>query len=336
MTLSREHQLELVAVANRAPSVHNTQPARFRFVNDRVLLFEDVSRRLSVGDPEGRDALTSLGAALEGLHLALGAHGLSLGETRPFDTAEESRYSLSPSVRCRAQSTIRPGAAEELSMMVDRRQSFRGRFAPVKPSVLARLADVTGGEGDVTLITDPSGIEYLATLHDTSSHSFMRNPAFQRELYEWMRLSPRDQRWQRDGLTADCLSMNPVERVFAGIALQPAVFAMLDAVGAMKPLLTEAPQVRSASAIALLHRPAIEHGLTTGRRFYRFWLEVTRDGLHACPMSALADAPASATIIRERWRIPADRRLVNIFRIGAAPPGNIPRSPRLPPDELLV
>ena len=334
--LSREQQLELVALANRAPSAHNTQPARFRFENDAVLLFEDVTRRLAVGDPEGRDALTSIGAALEGLHLALGAHGLAIGETKTVDSEEETRYSVSPSVRCRARGTIRPGAPAALSAMVHRRQSHRGRFMPSEPSALARLADVARADGDVTLITDASDIRYLADLHDASSHHFMRDRAFQAEVYEWMRLSPADPRWHRDGLTADCLAMSPAERAVAGIVMRPRVFSMLDTLGAIRPLITEAPQVRSAAAIAVLHRPGTEHGIDIGRRFYRFWLEITAAGFHACPMSALSDLPVSAGAIRARWNIPPDRRLVNVFRIGTAPAGEIPRSPRLPAAELLV
>ena len=334
--LSREQQLDVVALANRAPSAHNTQPARFRFEDDAVLLFEDITRRLAVGDPEGRDALTSVGTALEGLHLALGAHGLAIGETISVDSTDTSRYSASPSLRCRARSTIRPGAPESLSAMVHRRQSYRGRFVPTEPSALVRLVDVARAGGDVTLITDSADIGYLADLHEASSHHVMRDNAFQAEVYEWMRLSPTDPRWHRDGLTADCLAMNPAERAVAGIVMRPRVFSMLDTLGVIRPLITEAPQVRSAAAIAVLHRPGTEPGIDIGRRFYRFWLEITAAGFHACPMSALSDLPVSAGAIRARWKIPPDRRLVNVFRIGTAPSGEIPRSPRLPAAELLV
>jgi len=40
MSFPREAQLALVASASRAPSPHNTQPARWRFAGDRIELHE--------------------------------------------------------------------------------------------------------------------------------------------------------------------------------------------------------------------------------------------------------------------------------------------------------
>ena len=52
--LTREDALTLVAEANLAPSVHNTQPARWRFLpGGRMLLLEDVRRRIPFADPTG-------------------------------------------------------------------------------------------------------------------------------------------------------------------------------------------------------------------------------------------------------------------------------------------
>jgi hypothetical protein len=51
----------------------------------------------------------------------------------------------------------------------------------------------------------------------------------------------------------------------------------------------------------------------------------------------LADSKRSNAEIRRAFPLAADRRLVNVFRIGAAPPGFPARlSSRLPPAELIV
>jgi hypothetical protein len=335
-TLSREQQLQVVAQTNRAPSVHNTQPARWRFVDDGVLVFEDLTRRLAVGDPEGRDASTSVGAAIEGLHLALGAFNLGLGDTELLSGKEEDRLSISPTLRCRARSTISAASVDPLAATVPHRHSFRGRFTPAAALDLARLKQHFGSAADVALITDPDDIRFVAELNDRCAYEFMHDRAYQAEVYHWMRFSSRDPRWHRDGLTADCLAMNRFERAMVGLVFRPRIFAILDAIGVMRPLLSESSQVRSASAIAVLHRPQGEHGLITGRRFYRFWLEIARAGLHACPMSALSDSATGTKEIRSRWGLPEDRRLVNVFRIGAAPAADVAPSPRLPARELLV
>ncbi len=79
INLDRDLQLKLIAEAGRAPSAHNTQPARWRILPDaRVMLFEDTRTRLVIGDPDGRDSRVALGAAFEGLQIALSRRGLGL------------------------------------------------------------------------------------------------------------------------------------------------------------------------------------------------------------------------------------------------------------------
>ncbi|MGH3272773.1 MAG: hypothetical protein ACRDNZ_00405, partial [Streptosporangiaceae bacterium] len=64
----------LIATAARAPSVHNTQPWRFRVDRSVLELYYDPGRKLRV-DPLGREELISCGAALFGLRLAVRSLG---------------------------------------------------------------------------------------------------------------------------------------------------------------------------------------------------------------------------------------------------------------------
>jgi len=64
----------LIATAARAPSVHNTQPWRFRVGPSAIELYCDPRRKLRV-DPAGREMLISCGAALFGLRLAIRSLG---------------------------------------------------------------------------------------------------------------------------------------------------------------------------------------------------------------------------------------------------------------------
>src|SRR6266849_1955430 len=64
----------LIATAARAPSVHNTQPWRFRAGQYVIELYADQRRKLRV-DPAGREMLISCGAALFGLRLAVRSLG---------------------------------------------------------------------------------------------------------------------------------------------------------------------------------------------------------------------------------------------------------------------
>jgi len=60
----------------KAPSVHNTQPWRWRFGRNDAELHADRGRQLTGTDPEGRDLMLSCGAALHHLRVALAARGL--------------------------------------------------------------------------------------------------------------------------------------------------------------------------------------------------------------------------------------------------------------------
>ncbi|HEY9484846.1 MAG TPA: nitroreductase, partial [Micromonosporaceae bacterium] len=58
-----------------APSIHNSQPWRFRVAGDRIEVMLDRDRLLSAIDPTGREAWMSVGAALLNLRVAILAGG---------------------------------------------------------------------------------------------------------------------------------------------------------------------------------------------------------------------------------------------------------------------
>src|SRR5215469_14435873 len=68
--LSRRLVEELLAAATAAPSMHNTQPWRFRVRQDAIELRADPDRMLPVADPAGRAVHIACGAALLNLRLA--------------------------------------------------------------------------------------------------------------------------------------------------------------------------------------------------------------------------------------------------------------------------
>ncbi|MDX8034947.1 nitroreductase [Lentzea sp. BCCO 10_0856] len=62
--------------ASLAPSVHNSQPWRFRVRPDRIELHPDLDRRLPATDPDDRELRLSCGAALFNLRMALQGFGV--------------------------------------------------------------------------------------------------------------------------------------------------------------------------------------------------------------------------------------------------------------------
>src|SRR6266540_4266356 len=98
--LSEASLLSCVQAAVAAPSLHNSQPWRFRIRNGGVDVYADRTRQLEVIDPSGRELLISVGAAVFNLRVAIRQQGwVPVGRTWP--DADESEL----------VARIRPGPA---------------------------------------------------------------------------------------------------------------------------------------------------------------------------------------------------------------------------------
>ena len=321
--------LELVGEARRAPSVHNIQPARWSPDGPLgIALHADRSRTLPVADPTGHDVRLSLGAACEGTSIALARRGY-----RVDDVQLEPAGGAGAVARLRFE---RERHADSLADAVFRRAAYRGLFARTDPAAIDRLALALEPAGHL-LVRERARIRELARLADQATGEFLLDPAYWRETWSWLRLSPSEPGWDRDGLNADSMALSGVERLLGRALMPPRSFGIMRRLGLAGALVSERPKIESAAALVLFTAPAGEDPFVTGRAFYRAWLEVTACGLALCPLSVLADSKrANAEICRLAAPGPG-RRLVNVFRVGAAPAA-FPRrlTPRLPAEELVT
>lgn len=331
--LTPDQQLALVAQAARAPSAHNIQPARWHFAGDRILLLEDPARWLSVGDPTGRDNRVALGMAWEGMALALSAIGFALS---PPEVAALPYPPAAAGPRVAATGELRPGAcADPLAAACELRRTWRGTFAPADAAQLAAMDQCIATHAPVAMAAEPASTAQIASWHEAAAAAAFHDPAFVRELYHWMRLSPRAAGWTRDGLSAECMALSRWEAMAASVALRPAVVRALSALSLTGLLAADAAKVNSAARIVLIHAAHDVTDFEAGRRWYRFWLGMAALGFAGVPMSALSDSPRYAALLTDHQALPAGHRLVNVMRFGPAPGAAIPRSARLPAAELL-
>ena len=313
----------IIAGAALSPNVHNIQPTLWRRIDDAtVAAIQAPGRTLPVGDPTGRDVAASHGAAVEGFILAASRRGLGMSLAAPAD-GEIARLTVTEAA-----------TPDPLAPFLTLRRTYRGRFTPDPAG--AALDALVHAAPDLTVLRDRADIALVARLNDQASLKTFRNGGFRAELLAWMRLSPRDPRWSVDGLNARAMEMSGLEALGAGIVLKPVVFEVLDRLGLAGALTGEAAVVNSSAAIALFHRPADEPPFETGRRWHRVWLEMTRQGLSAAPMTVLADEEVAASALATRFGHPRSARLVTAFRIGKVADDALPPPARRAVADLIL
>jgi nitroreductase len=127
----------VLALASRAPSVHNTQPWRWRVGAQSLHLYCDVSRQLPNADPDGRDLMLSCGAALNHGVIALAAVGWRAKVARLPDPSDPNHL---------AAIKLFPNSADALDIAlaaaIPRRRTDRRHYSswPVPVGDLALMA----------------------------------------------------------------------------------------------------------------------------------------------------------------------------------------------------
>lgn len=156
----RETIRKAVALATRAPSVHNTQPWRWVIGENSVHLFADWERQVPATDPDGRDLVISCGAALHHLRIAFAALGWASAAHRVPNPADPGHLAA---VELRPHEPTDQDIA--LAAAIQRRRTDRRRFSswPMPPEHLDTLAALVGREGALAIaVTDP-GARFLLT-----------------------------------------------------------------------------------------------------------------------------------------------------------------------------
>ncbi|WP_262064443.1 Acg family FMN-binding oxidoreductase [Streptomyces sp. STR69] len=153
----------LIAASVAAPSIHNTQPWRFRLDPHTVTLeIRAVAERgLRHTDPSGRALHLSVGCALFNLRVAVAHCGWEPVTRRLPRPAEPDLLAT-----VRLAGTTRFSAAPDLYEAVWRRHSSRFPFSdrPVPSSVLTELTEAAHAEGAVLALPGPAETDRLLRL----------------------------------------------------------------------------------------------------------------------------------------------------------------------------
>ena len=314
--LSAQPELsDIVRYATLAASGHNTQPWRFRLSEGRVDILPDRALRTPVVDPDDHHLFVSLGCAAENLALAAAARGLP-GEVG-FDTSGDGsamfRFGKGPS----------QGSA--LFDAIPARQSTRADYdgRPVSAADLRTLAAAAAVPGvDLVLITDQPRRGKVRDLIVAGNRAQLADPAFVRELKQWIRFSPRQAIDTGDGLFS-VSSGNPALPDWLGPRLLDATFT------AKAENDKYARQLKSSAGLAVFvaQREDHDHWIRTGRACQRFALHATALGLRHAFVNQPVEVAGLRPELADLVGMPG-RRPDLVMRFGHGP--TLPFSARRP------
>jgi nitroreductase len=294
----------LITTATRAPSVHNTQPWRFKVSEDAIELYADPRRKLRV-DPAGREMLISCGAALFGLRLAIRSLGYQpLVGLLP----DPDRLRLLARVRLVAGG---PPTDTERRMLeaMPHRHTHRGPFAdePLPQGLLAALQHDALAEGATLALVEPAVIyRQLADIVSAASLRQDLDPVARTEVRRWSRATDST---ARDGVPAQAF---PARRVPAG--QQPGRLRQRD-FDLGREIGTLAAGGPPAAATAVLVTPGDGRAdwLRAGQALHRLLAHAADRWVFASLYTQPLEAGAVRALIRKRLKLPGAPQMLLQF-----------------------
>ena len=183
-------ELHAAAAAGiRAPSMHNSQPWRFRLREGAIEVLADPRDHLALADRIGWAVRIACGAAVFNARLALLASGTPADvRLRPDQADPLVMAGLRPG-------PLRPATYPErdLYAAVGRRRSSREPFwpDPVPAEIRMRLVDAARAEGAwLELLIGMTALNGFAQIAQSADRVLRRDPAYQAQLSHWIRTEP--------------------------------------------------------------------------------------------------------------------------------------------------
>jgi len=299
-----------LALAARAPSVHNTQPWRWRIGPDSIGLRADLRRWLPLTDPDGRDLVLSCGAALHHLQVGLAALGVPAVVERMPDPDEPDLLATVRLGSPRCAGT--PDTAEVAALQA--RRTDRRRFGdwPVPDQHLDALAATAAAHGAL-LRTVPEGAARAALLHAlaAAAASHAATTGYDTELALWSGLVAGEDGVPARNVPADALPHTATRR-FAGIGL------------------AEGGAPEDGATLLVLGTSSDDRlsQLRAGEALGAVLLRATELGLASCPLSEPLELDRTRGLVRDEV-LDGTLSPQIVLRVGWAPVGDpLPATPR--------
>jgi hypothetical protein len=317
-------QLEwLLATASRAPSIHNTQPWRFRVSEDAIELHADPDSRLRT-DRGGREMLISCGAALFGLRLAV----RGLGYLPEVDLLpDQAQPNLAARVTL-GQAVAVTEREKRLLAAVPHRHTHRGSFedGELPAGLLPGLQHDALSEGaTLAVVGGSAAYPKLAALVADAARVQALNPVAREEVLRWSRVAGSR---ARDGVPA--LAFPQAAETGPG-RLTPRDFDLGRHLGRL-PAPSPAGPPPAATAVLLTPGDSRADWLHAGQALYRLLIHAATAWVFASLQSQALEVTLMRELIQTRLALPGYPQM--LLQFGRAST-SLATARRLVPDSLI-
>jgi nitroreductase len=306
------------ASAGYAPSVHNTQPWRWRIVADRLELFAERSRQLGATDAPGQLLLISCGAALHHARVALAAAGWATETERLPDPAQPD---LLARLRPTGRTPVTPEAIRLAQTMQVRHTDRRPvSDEPLPPDALQAIEKAVSADARIQILSSNQVLD-LAAAASRAAAVEATDPAIRGELEYWTgRARPRGA-----GLPAEVLPEREQQTTVPGRDFgQPGTLPI-------------GPGHDRAAAYGVLHGDEDDprDWLRAGEALSAGWLRATELGVSVVPLSGVIEVASTRQTLRALLAGLGHPYLV--LRLGIVDPEHAgpPHTPRLPAAQVI-
>lgn len=310
---------EAATAAGYAPSVHNTQPWKWRVTTSTLDLHAVRDRQLRAADPDGRLLTLSCGAALHHAVVALAAEGWTVDVSRLPDPADPDHL---------ARITV-TGRTPVTAAAVRRFQAVRLRHTdrrpvsdvPAAPEAVGTIAGAAATYGvELHVLTRDQELD-LAAAASRADRVEAGDEAQRAELVAWT----GGERPDGTGVPGAAIPERAPETTVPGRDFAHA-----------GTLPIGDGHDRAATYVVLYGRgdePA--DWLRAGEALSAGWLAATEEGVAVLPYSSVVELPAIRTALRQV--ISAVGYPYIVLRLGTADPDTAgpPHTPRLPASQTV-
>ena len=276
-------------MAIRAPSLHNSQPWRWRIGERSIHLYADQSRNLESTDPEGRELIISCGAALQHLRVALAALGWTCTIHRLPD-----RSDLRHLAAIELEPTEPSADAVVLAAQINRRRSDRRpyRASHLPPFAVTQINRNAAAYGMmVRFVTDPHSRHELALAVAEADDIESIDVGYRNEVQAWS----GQHFGSDDGVPARSV---PPDAAYDGVRLRHFAHPEMPAQGSIAG--TDSTDSDVGTLIVLgTATDDLYSWLLTGEATGTILLTATGFGLSSCPLTQPLEVARTRRLVRD-------------------------------------